>query len=555
MATEKARNKARVAYARAQGQHVYISGIQGHHTLETGVAYHYRGHFLYACPVGVPIEPVPYSTSKGINIVGTIQDSAPRYEPDAHDLVPEASIAALTTSQARVWAEQKEQEEQQQRETARIVEEVDEQAVDEETAVSSRSPLFARAGSQAVTALPSEPSISSNTALVPPQVVSRLALRGGSDTSVGSLAVPNVPSITRESSPSPTVLFHPSSQRGGQTLWTTAGEDHEPSSSASVPYAFPRIGHEQRRPAMLVHDTRTDDVFGPSIPDQALLRPYSLPGSSISLLSLNALNREDQPQSTTSPFPTASRAPSLPSIPAYAPQPYLTTNIFTPHDRARFLSDSAPGSRLASRSASPAPPDPQIGLSSLRHIASTSHLSHHHFEDNDTNLPRTYTPLAEVLEGINPLSALRGRPIPFSETNSVTEDWIDDADDGAAFVRVVDAPRAPSTVVASPPYSRNKPIGTGRPRRASMALNQAYNAANAAVLGGGLGEEGGNAPGRGCVLHGEECDGVTVSGTWRSQRARETSGFMDLYPVVEGDGGRRMVDWFKLLREEQEKLK
>lgn len=35
---------------------VYISGLQGHHDLETGIAYHYRGHYIYAYPAANPIE-------------------------------------------------------------------------------------------------------------------------------------------------------------------------------------------------------------------------------------------------------------------------------------------------------------------------------------------------------------------------------------------------------------------------------------------------------------------------------------------------------------------
>jgi hypothetical protein len=54
-----------------------------------------------------------------------------------------------------------------------------------------------------------------------------------------------------------------------------------------------------------------------------------------------------------------------------------------------------------------------------------------------------------------------------------------------------------------------------------------------------------------CPLHGDACDGVTVTETWVTQRAKEGTGFKDLYPVVEGAGGRVMVDWMKLFDEEQ----
>ena len=40
--------------ARAKNMRVYVSGIIGQQSLETGVAYHYRGHYIYAFPAGNP---------------------------------------------------------------------------------------------------------------------------------------------------------------------------------------------------------------------------------------------------------------------------------------------------------------------------------------------------------------------------------------------------------------------------------------------------------------------------------------------------------------------
>lgn len=81
-----------------------------------------------------------------------------------------------------------------------------------------------------------------------------------------------------------------------------------------------------------------------------------------------------------------------------------------------------------------------------------------------------------------------------------------------------------------------------------MALNQAYNAANPVSLSP---KEVGSARVPKCALHGEGCDGVEVTETWRTQRAKETVGFKELFPVVEGSGDRVMVDWARLVREEQ----
>lgn len=80
-------------------QQVYISGFQHIHSLTVGVAYYYRGHYLYAYPQRNPIEPVPFSTKqKGVRILGLIHDRAPAYDPKDPSLVCESNIRALERS-------------------------------------------------------------------------------------------------------------------------------------------------------------------------------------------------------------------------------------------------------------------------------------------------------------------------------------------------------------------------------------------------------------------------------------------------------------------------
>jgi hypothetical protein len=55
---------------------VYISGLRGDHTLETGLAYYYRGHYVYSFPGGTLIEPIPCSIKKGIMVHGMVSPSA-----------------------------------------------------------------------------------------------------------------------------------------------------------------------------------------------------------------------------------------------------------------------------------------------------------------------------------------------------------------------------------------------------------------------------------------------------------------------------------------------
>jgi hypothetical protein len=366
---DKKRQRAELAKAKAKGQLVFISGLQGLHTLETGVAYHYRGHYVYSYPAGTPILPVPFSTSGGIHVAGTVRECAPEYDPAGPGLVPEASIAALKRSCEIVWNAQQEQEKQ-----------------------------------------PAEQVEVTPTARVP---------------------------------------------------------SHTSTSSLSREYA-------------------------------ALRQPQHNAGFALNMPSTIG---------------------NLPSI-------FVNDSIFTPHDRARYLADSAPGSRLASYTNTPhasrsvSPMEQSYTLDTrIRHIASTTGLNQLGVQER----------LSVVAKGT--------RPPPLRRRHSYT----DPATEAEAQPNQFDA-----GVAMSPPWSRNKPIGTGRPRRASMALNHAYNAANPAPGGGGAAK-----PAPKCALHGGDCDGVSTSMTWKTQHAKETTGFRDLYPVVRGVDGREMVDWERLMMEER----
>lgn len=90
--------KSSIARSRALHTHVYISGLKGHHTLETGLAYYYRGHYIYIYPAGNLIEPIQYSIRKGIMIQGIVSASAPVYDADKEGLVDESSVSALKAS-------------------------------------------------------------------------------------------------------------------------------------------------------------------------------------------------------------------------------------------------------------------------------------------------------------------------------------------------------------------------------------------------------------------------------------------------------------------------
>ncbi|KAF2633856.1 hypothetical protein BU25DRAFT_465081 [Macroventuria anomochaeta] len=116
-AARKSHNE-RIARERAQHTHVYISGLSGHHTLERGLAYYYRGHYIYAYPAGNLIEPIPYSTRKGIMIQGIVSASAPGYDKEDEGLVEEESIRAL---EASVEGEKRAKEESEEDKAKEVV--------------------------------------------------------------------------------------------------------------------------------------------------------------------------------------------------------------------------------------------------------------------------------------------------------------------------------------------------------------------------------------------------------------------------------------------------
>lgn len=137
------------------------------------------------------------------------------------------------------------------------------------------------------------------------------------------------------------------------------------------------------------------------------------------------------------------------------------------------------------------------------------------------------------------------------------------------------------------PYTANSTVrsNSGRPRKASIALNEAYNrnrnhppvpqnpaqphnpdTSNAYTFGttDSQANIGPNVHGSSstndpqdrpskCELHGEDCDGETVTGFHLTETSRRGRGFKDLYPVVENKG-RVMVDWHRLMFEEMEKM-
>jgi len=176
-----------------------------------------------------------------------------------------------------------------------------------------------------------------------------------------------------------------------------------------------------------------------------------------------------------------------------------------------YLADSAPGSRLPSR---PESPEPSFGTQAKGAFASTSHLQH--------------AATAAAAQ---------------SSSTYLSDNWADP--------RATQPPNF--NPMASPPSSRNKPIGTGRPRRASQLLNEAHNATHPSTYRS-LGSQAvvsARVPKCRIYKHGKGCDGMGTSGTWKTQEARQKGGFAEMYPMLVGEGvtRREMVDWEGLVEE------
>lgn len=95
---------------KAKNMKVYISGFVGQHPIETGVAYWYRGHYLFG-QAGNPVQPLLFPTKKEILIVGTTADTAPPYNEKDSNHVNERSVAALDKSKRHEWRDPPTEEE------------------------------------------------------------------------------------------------------------------------------------------------------------------------------------------------------------------------------------------------------------------------------------------------------------------------------------------------------------------------------------------------------------------------------------------------------------
>ncbi|RYN42144.1 hypothetical protein AA0112_g2014 [Alternaria arborescens] len=636
----------RAARIKATGQRVYISGLKGHHTLETGVAYHYRGHFIYAFPASNPIEPVPFSTKKGINIVGVVKDQAPIYNHTDPDLILEQDIAALQKSCVHEWEFQQAQEELKKQETKKVLEaeETGEHKKTKTETVASSTKDFDAATTPKASAQEPLPSgaplrVPSFTTLpVPSQLSSKRACRPQTHyqpvTSQQSSSSPiNIPRIgTVEAPPAqtfPSTAYTPH-DRGRYLAYSAPGSRHasvDNTPSVSRPVSPTHLhglsvrsghdghGHVSLRPiasTSRLNQLLAEEGFRRSMSPLADVTEDHLRGSGHRegrdgdlVVNLGVSQGWMDPDDISAFVETVSRRPSPSRVSLRTRSRSLSrVNSRCPRgdsnspekdvDEGLYLHGLGhpdvirnDASRAQTMESSPfrAP-----GYGSTESTAYLRELAMRHYDivnaEPETSSSQSQTPIGHPPTGLfgSPVVATSLHrdampaftfPVPRHTPDTSSFPAFDDDVPPASYIDHADK----KPLVTGRPRAGSKSVHTGRPRAASKALNEAYNAANPSSTPrlvfpfsfipptGHTGTENDNTTSAAttdaqkitfvarCPLHSESCNGQDVVHEHMTQRARNGAGFKDLFPTIECEGGRVMVDWKKLMNEEVERLK
>ncbi|KAF1947626.1 hypothetical protein EJ02DRAFT_390665 [Clathrospora elynae] len=587
----------RAARVKALNQRVYISGLQGHHTLEVGVAYHYRGHYLYAYPARTPIEPIPFSTKKGINLSGIVDDGAPVYNPKARHLVPESEIAALQRSCFHEQERQKEQEEVGKWATKNALEEE------------------ARIGADGVQELPLDdpPSraASFTTLLVPSQVVSRI----GSHASLASLArsthrltaslgkdphictshALGLPSATAYASQTVASTSYTPHDRGHYLAHSAPGSRHGSivnTPQTSRPSSPPNAGGlSLRGHGSLLRPASSTSRLNQLLAEEGVRRAFSplsevaggrdshSPTGVLDAAMVANLQVEQEwidPEDIEAFVQTVSRRPSRPSphlLPrANSASPQAPTSE-EDMDGGIYLPGLGHPELIRGTASRPYSPTRQISYEPHTPIPTSMHEPFHEYGERAAHLHGW-----DDQDAYSTGSSSRAQiPIPhatqepgyprshgYGQVHGQAHHHGHAQSHGYAYGQVHAHDHFQGQAGTSSQYNygnidtaTSSHVSTGRPRAASHALNEAYNAAHplanprvfATVTPIVYGDVATNAYAPGCTIHPEPCDGKTVTRKHMTQRAIEGAGFAHVYPLIRCQDGRVMVDWHKLLSE------
>ncbi|CAA9966647.1 hypothetical protein PTMSG1_10006 [Pyrenophora teres f. maculata] len=608
---QKLINNARIARHKAIHQKVYISGIKGYHTLETGVAYHYRGHFVYAYPACVPIEPVPYSTKKGINLVGVAQHLAPPYDPNAPDLVEEHTIYALQIACIHEAESQKVQEELRKQETEKALEEEtklqEEVKTEEETVAVTTdaneddvTSTYKVTAPQHVSSAPLSRVSSKTTLSVPTPVTScnantGISLAALNSTSISLAALNKTPRMGSVEAPS---SIYASSILAG-ARFTPHDRSHY------LAYSAPGSRHASIDNTPFISRAVSPNN-GLSIPSHGLLRPAASTTRleqllaeegvrrSMSSLPFSGVSVEDMidklalqqgwmdPDDVAAFVETVSRRPSRPASRQQSrnQSPGATTDeekdglYLHGFDHSDVIGTTA--SRKQTPRGTPRTRSPFVSPSDSEHsnefAAYLSGLENSHAQSSKA-ISEQKKPALKKSD--TPQAGSQTKPSPLSQT-MVNRDTHSPNHTDISSTSPFAFPSIPETSASafpsfqdtsprSPPYM---PTHTGRRRAASKILNEAYNAANPStsprkpklpsMVAAEKPDTKAPAPNstlRCSVHYSEACDGTFVSQPHLTQRHREGSGFKDLVPTIDCVDGRKMVDWAMIRDQEMEKMR
>ncbi|KAH7380184.1 hypothetical protein BKA66DRAFT_587485 [Pyrenochaeta sp. MPI-SDFR-AT-0127] len=493
-------SRQQAARTKAQTQRVYISGLKGHHSLETGVVYHYRGHFIYTYPSATPIEPIPYSTRNGISLIGATRDRAPIHDPKATDLVAESDIAVLQRARIQEQEHQQQQEESRRRDTTLMV--------PQSFTPHGRAQFFACSapGSRHVF-VTGTPHTSR-----PVSPTHGLQVRG---------SLRPIASTSRLNQ-----LLAEEGFRGANSLLRDVAERTTSRAPADL------VENE------LVTNLPTEYIDPKDI--AAFIETVSRPPSRPLPRTSRTWPTEDQTMNTHAYFPSG-------------------TNIQAPRPASRMQNQSV---RAAYRSA-----DHSLHLRALGHRGVIRPAS-----------SRMSSPSLLVADNVSDNSlSLCSRcqvEIPLQQSGVI------DMPSLSTIQKSMDH----NSTLPSLYWPLDKPLGARRPRNASMTPNQINNAArphrqvhympkveqigktNDPYAARSLSTTSSfgdmDVPADAismrtskCSIHGEGCDGVTTTNKNLTEQALEFTGFQETYPVIECADGRVMIDWQKMLGEEQARRK
>ncbi|KAL5439466.1 hypothetical protein PMIN06_003873 [Paraphaeosphaeria minitans] len=463
---------------KAKGMEVYISGFYGAHPIETGIAYWYRGHYVYS-RAGVPIEPIQFATKKGIHVVGTTVDSAPPFQPiGMPGIRHEPEVAALHRTKVHTWAE-----------------------LEKNTKQHSETGAF-------------EGQTGDIPGLTRPDRGANPAQSGESAQSSQSRFHLEVPKNEAENFYNDRAMFLAQSAPGSHHGTPTPSQPGTPKSwgtRAASPAPFSTASSTRRSQTFLEQGPVIEGLLALREKRPELLNPDAVNSY---LSDLNKTRNQELSQ----PVPRTASGISLAEL-----------NTTLPQSRSR------PHSRVPS-GVSPAGPSGTLPQSWSRPLSRvTSGISLAKLNEGPLQPPdRPYS------RGSGGLSLLANKPRVASDalarSGSIHKDIPGPSTVDLAQTRQKTAQRT----------GRNR---TDSMKAASLALNAAFNGFNIESNDEGPKTTGGSV--LKCCVHGDDCDGVTVTNEHLTLQNMKARGLKEEYPMMV-NGGRTMIDWYALTKEERD---